>query len=277
MAGDMIWNTHNVKRLFKGLLLSIVTLLPVAVSQAAEPVRLRVLSYNIHHGEGVDRKLDLERIARVIDSVKPDVVALQEVDQNVNRTDGMDQPAALARLTKMNVIFGANIKLQGGHYGNAVLSRFPIARHTNRLLPNVDNGEQRGVIEAEIEIPQTDRTVLLLATHLDYRVDERERLASAKVINDLIASHPDHPALLAGDLNATPESETLQLFEKTWTRTNAKPMATVPVNEPTKQIDFILYRPVSRWKVIEVKVLDESVASDHRAIFAILELQPERD
>lgn len=262
-----------MKRSFKTLLLSIVALLPVAASQAEEPVRLRVLSYNIHHAEGVDRKLDVERIAKVILSVKPDVVSLQEVDQNVKRTNGVDQPAELARLTEMNVIFGANIKLQGGHYGNAVLSRFPIARHKNHLLPNIDNGEQRGVIEAEIQVPQADQTVLLLATHLDHRADERERLESAKVINELIASHPEQPALLAGDLNATPESETLQLFEKIWTRANAKPMATVPVNKPTKQIDFVLHRPANRWKVVEVKVLDEAVASDHRAIFAVLEHQ----
>lgn len=273
----MIRSTDNMKRSFKILLLSIVALLPVAVSQAEEPVRLRVLSYNIHHAEGVDRKLDLERIAKVILSVKPDVAALQEVDKNVKRTGSIDQPAELARLTEMNFIFGANIELQGGHYGNAVLSRFSIARHKNHLLPNIDNGEQRGVIEAEIQVPQTDQTVLLLATHLDHRADERERLESAKVINELIASHPEQPALLAGDLNATPESKTLQLFEKMWTRANTKPMATVPVNKPTKQIDFILHRPANRWKVVEVKVLDEAVASDHRAICAVLELQPEGD
>ena len=252
-------------------------MVPVAVCLAGEPARLRVLSYNIHHAEGVDRKLDLERIAKVILSVNPDVVALQEVDKSVKRTGSIDQPAELARLTEMKVIFGANIELQGGHYGNAVLSRFPIARHKNHLLPNIDNGEQRGVIEAELEIPQADQTVLLLATHLDYRADERERLASAKAINELIASHPEQPALLSGDLNATPESKTLQLFERMWTQANAKPMFTVPVSEPTKQIDFILYRPANRWKVVDVKVLDEAVASDHRAIFAVLELQPERD
>lgn len=92
-------------------------------------------------------------------------------------------------------------------------------------------------------------------------------------INLLIASHPQHPALLAGDLNATPDSETLQLFGTKWTRANEKPAATVPVNEPTKQIDFILHHPAKRWRVVEVKVLEEAVASDHRAIFAILELQ----
>jgi len=251
----------------------LVPLLGIAVD-AAEPIRLRVLCYNIHHAEGVDRKLDVARIAGVIRAVEPELVALQEVDQKVKRTQAVDQPAELARRTEMHVAFGANIALQGGHYGNAVLSRFPIAKYKNHLLPNIDASEQRGVIAATITLPQADEPLLLLATHLDFRADEQERLASAKVINELIAKYPARPALLAGDLNATPESKTLQRFATMWTRTNEKPMATVPVDQPKKQIDFILYRPQDRWKVIEVKVNDESVASDHRAIFAILELLP---
>lgn len=158
-----------------------------------------------------------------------------------------------------------------GSDGNAVLSRFPIVRIQNQLLPNIDDSEQRGVIEAEIKIPGSNDALLLLATHLDYRSDERERLASAKVINELAAKHPDQPALLAGDLNATPNSKTLQQLETMWTRANEKPMATVPVDQLTLQVDFILYRPTDRWKVVEVKVLDEAIASDHRAIFAVLE------
>ncbi|MCA9127909.1 MAG: endonuclease/exonuclease/phosphatase family protein, partial [Planctomycetales bacterium] len=134
------------------LLALFLTVSLVGVAHGAdEPIRLRVLSYNIHHGEGVDRKLDLERIAKVILSVKPDVVALQEVDRNVKRSEGVDQPKELARLTEMNVIFGANIELQGGHYGNALLSRFPNVQNKNHLLPNIGDGEQRGVIEATIE------------------------------------------------------------------------------------------------------------------------------
>ena len=208
----------------------------------------------------------------MIRSVEPDLVALQEVDNKVKRTQSVDQPAELARLTKMNIFFGANIKLQGGHYGNAVLSRFPITRHKNHLLPNIDGSEQRGVIEAEIKLPESKQPLMLLATHLDFRADERERLASAKAINKLLAEYPERPAFLAGDLNAPPESKTLERLETMWTRANEKPMATVPVKQPTKQIDYILYRQKVRWKVIEVKVLDEAVASDHRAIFAVMEL-----
>lgn len=245
-----------------------------ARATAAEPIRLRVLSYNIHHAEGTDRKLDLERIAGVIRSVSPDLVALQEVDRGVKRSASVDQPAELARLTEMQVAFGQNIELQGGGYGNAILSRHPITRHQNHPLPNLEHGEQRGLIEAEIAIPGLDAPLLFLATHLDHRSDDRERLASAAAINELIANRPDQPAILAGDLNDGPDSATLHRFKLQWLRANDRPQPTIPVVKPTRQIDFVLVRPQVRWKTIEVRVLDEPVASDHLPIFAVLDLVP---
>jgi len=243
-------------------------------SEAGSASRLRVLSYNIHHGEGVDHKLDLQRIAGVIKSANPDWVALQEVDKGTRRTDRVDQPAELARLTGMNVVFGGNIRYQGGDYGNAVLSRLPIKRHKNHHLPLFDDGEQRGVLEVEVQMPDGGGTVLLLATHLDHRRGDRERLASAATINNLAAARAGQPAVLAGDLNDLPDSKTLRRFRTVWTPANEKVLPTIPVKEPTRQIDFILFRPADRWKVIEVRVLEEAVASDHRAIFAVLELTP---
>jgi endonuclease/exonuclease/phosphatase family metal-dependent hydrolase len=238
------------------------------------PVRVRVLSYNIHHGEGIDGRLDLERIARIIRSVEPDLVSLQEVDKNARRSGSADQAAELARLTKMQVVFGANIPLQGGQYGNAVLSRFPVRRHENHKLPNFDMGEQRGVLEVEFDLPGADTQILFFATHLDHRRPDAERLASAKAINERILRQPDRPAILVGDLNAVPDSAVLKEFLKQWTVTNDHPLPTIPVREPARQIDYILFRPGSRWRAIATKVLDEAVASDHRAIFSVLELLP---
>ena len=253
------------------LICSIFVSLSVSTGLLAESTQLRVLSYNIHHGEGINRELNLERIAEVILSVNPDLVALQEVDQNVKRTGNVDQPQELARLTKMNVAFGANIKLQGGHYGNAILSRFPINQHQNHLLPNVDNGEQRGVLISEISLPEDASSLQLLATHFDHRPQDQERVQSAKAVNELITLYKQ-PALLMGDLNDVIGSKTLIRLKSTWQRANDEPLSTVPVSKPSRQIDFIMYRPATSWKVIEIRVLDESIASDHRAIFAVLEL-----
>lgn len=268
----MKWYLH-------GLWIAILVITTSAVGHSDEtarrhgPRQLRVLSYNIHHGEGVDGKLDLPRIAEVIKSVQPDLVALQEVDRGTQRTNRVDQPAELARLTGLNVAFGGNIIHQGGDYGNAVLSRLPIRRYKNHLLPSLDGGEQRGVLEVEVEMPDGGG-MLLLATHFDHRRDDRERLASAQAINDLLAERTNGPAVLAGDLNDVPDSQTLRRLEACWSRVNEQPLPTIPVDQPTRQIDFILFRPAERWKTIEVRVLDEAVASDHRAIFAVLELLP---
>lgn len=242
-----------------------------AGAEEHRPEPLRVLSYNIHHAEGIDGRLDLPRIAAVIESVRPDLVALQEVDRVVKRSGSVDQPAELARLTGMKVAFGGNISLQGGHYGNAILSRFPILQHENRLLPNVDRGEQRGVLDARIDVPGWSAPLRLLATHLDHRRDSRERVASAKAINALIASDRKARVLLAGDLNAVIGSEPLDVFETRWTHSSTNPLPTIPVAEPERQIDFVLFRPANRWRVIEVRVLDESVASDHRPLLAVLQ------
>ena len=246
-----------------------------ATANDSGPLRLRILSYNIHHGEGVDGRLDLERIAGVIKSAAPELVALQEVDQMTMRTGKVDQPAELARLTAMHVFFGGNIPYQGGQYGNAVLSSRPIKRQANHRLPHLDGGEQRGVLEVEVELGVDQPTLLFCDTHFDARRGDAERILSAKFINDLAARRAEAPRILAGDLNDTPTSETLRVLSKAWSRAGDKPLGTVPVERPVRQIDFILFGPHCRWRLVEVRVLDERVSSDHRPLLAVLELMPQ--
>ena len=234
-------------------------------------LRLRILSYNIHHAEGVDGKLDVPRIAQVILSVDPDLVALQEVDKNTIRTGKVNQDIELSRLTKMNSVFGSNITFQGGQYGNAILSKFPIIKNKNFLLPNVDSGEQRGLLQSQIQISNKEN-VLFFSTHLDHRRSDTERLASAKAINQIISLDNKSPAILAGDFNDVPDSPTLKELGKVWLRTNKKILRTIPASKPSRQIDYIFVQPKERWKIIESQILDEDIASDHRAIFSIIEL-----
>src|SRR5690242_8494338 len=106
---------------FLGLIAVAVGLAAVAAPAAdpAGPAALRVLSYNIHHGEGTDGKLDLDRIAAVIKAQKPDLVAVQEVDRNTKRTNQVDQAAVLGKLTGLHAAFARAIDLQGGEYGQA--------------------------------------------------------------------------------------------------------------------------------------------------------------
>lgn len=235
---------------------------------------LRVLSYNIHHAAGTDGKLDLKRIAEVIESVNPDVVSLQEVDQHARRSGSMDQPTELGKLTGMRVIFAENIPLQGGSYGNAILSRFEIDSKNHALLPNHNKGEQRGLITSTLiwqgKGKQTNK-FNFTATHFDHRSNDSERIASARQINELAISDPNTPSLIAGDFNDVRGSKTLEILQKEWNIAGPE-LPTVPVAQPTRQIDFILYRPQNRWTVLNTEVLKESVASDHRAILSVLRL-----
>lgn len=238
--------------------------------------RLKVLSYNIHHAEGVDGRLDLERIARVIRQSQADLVALQEVDQRVARSQSVDQAQQLAKLLDMHFAFGANIDLQEGHYGNAILSRYPINANQNHRLPNDNGGEQRGVLEADIALPD-GVTLKFLSTHFDHRADPVQRLSSAKWINQKFADVDDQPVCLAGDLNAVPESSVLMELKKQWTLPNGQNQLTIPVDQPKRKIDYVLLSQLSaqpRWttREVESRVLDEAIASDHRPVLSVLEI-----
>ncbi len=99
---------------------------PSIVATPANAHTIRVMTYNIHVGVGMDKKLDLARIAGVINAQHPDLVGLQEVDRGVERTQRIDEIAEIARMTKMDYAFAFNLRYQGGQYGVAILSRLPI-------------------------------------------------------------------------------------------------------------------------------------------------------
>ena len=119
---------------------------------APAPQRLRVVTYNIHHSRGVDGRVDTARIAALLGRIGADVVGLQEVDRGVRRTQGRDLARELATQLGMHFAFGKNLDYQGGDYGNALLSRFPIVRAENRHYDMLRVGEQRGVLDATLSV-----------------------------------------------------------------------------------------------------------------------------
>ncbi|MCH7863440.1 MAG: oligosaccharide flippase family protein [Proteobacteria bacterium] len=142
---------------------------------------VRILAYNIRHGEGMDRELDLERVAAVIRGARPDIVALQEVDRNVSRTGRVDQAARLGDLTGMDHAFGAFMEYQGGEYGMAILSRWPIVASVNHELPG--GTEPRSTLAARIRLPGGAGEVIVSGVHL-YRT-EGQRFSQAREIVDI--------------------------------------------------------------------------------------------
>jgi endonuclease/exonuclease/phosphatase family metal-dependent hydrolase len=233
------------------------------------PDTLRVLSYNIHHGEGIDGKVDLARLARVIRESKPDLVALQEVDQNVRRSGSVAQTAELAKLTGLHGYFGKQIDYDGGEYGQSILSRFPIEKTSIDWLPGEPDRERRIAVSGRVSVG--GRPVTFVTTHLHHISPEFRDRQAAK-LNELFGSS-GHPVILAGDLNAPPESRPLEILSSTWMLTSPdRSLLTFPAGVPTKKIDFVLALPRVGFRGLREVVPDEKVASDHRPVLVELEL-----
>lgn len=229
--------------------------------------RLRVMSYNIKHGYGNDGVIDLERAATVIESVGPDVVTLQEVDERCARSGSVDQAAWLGERLGMTPMFGQFMDYDGGRYGMAVLSKLPVVSWKNIVLPS--GAEPRSALAARVKLAN-GKEVVVVGIHL-YATEE-ERLAQAQTILDEFAGE-EAPVVLAGDFNSRPGSSVLQLFETSWTNPDkGEDRYTFPSEEPSREIDFVLYRGAESVGIVKVDVIDEPLVSDHRPLFLELEV-----
>ena len=246
---------------------------------AAEPKQIRVLCYNIHYGQGTDGQYDIERLARVIKKAAPDLVALQEVDVGVKRSGRLHEAQRLEKLTGLEVRFGPTQHYEGGLFGNAVLSRFPIRDVAIHPLPYTESTPElttypRGAIACTISTP-SGVPLRFISTHFQHNVAE-DRLAEARQINHLFVSKTDPlPTILAGDMNATPDSAPIRELQKHWSvAIDAKASPTAPSIRPRSRIDYVFYRPDTRLRLVKSEVIAESVASDHRPVLAVFELLP---
>jgi endonuclease/exonuclease/phosphatase family metal-dependent hydrolase len=241
---------------------------------AAEPVRLRVLTYNIQHGEGTDGKIDLARTAAVIKRLTPDLVALQEVDKATTRSRGVDQAAELGKLTGMHVAFGKAMDFAGGQYGEAILSRYPLTEVQVYKLPFTEGCEPRCALAAHVRLGDDGPEFVFAGTHLEH-AKTPVRLCQAQKLNPALAATNSLPTILAGDFNDVPDSPAIKVLHPHWTdATVVQPDPTWPSDEPRMKIDYVFFRPADGWRVVEKQVSDESVASDHRPLLVVLEWVP---
>ncbi len=231
---------------------------------------LRVLCYNIHHGQGTDGKLDLERTGRVIKHWNPDLVAVQEVDRGTSRTGRADQAALLAGRLGMEHVFGKTIDYRGGDYGILILSKFPILRHEMILLPPPGQKEQRGLLVAHVGLPG-GKTIRLACTHLSV-VSTEERAVQTARINELLLDDGT-PTLLAGDFNARPGSLPMAALAKRWTDSAAPALKKHATPHRRNKIDYIFFRAGDPFKVIETRTIPDAVTSDHFPILSILAVE----
>jgi endonuclease/exonuclease/phosphatase family metal-dependent hydrolase len=225
------------------------------------------MTYNIRHGEGLDGRVDLERIAAVIRNERADIVALQEVDKGVERTNRLDLPEELARLTGMTCIFSNNHAYQGGEYGNALLTRFPVVRWTNHHYRMLRPGEQRGLLQAVLDV--RGRRLVVLNTHLDFRADDSERWSSVQEIEETVRQYRDLPVILAGDFNDVPDSRVwrrlAETFDDAWSLAGDGDGFTIPADNPQRRIDYIRLSKYGGLVARRAWVPDTD-ASDHRPV-----------
>ncbi|MGE5592129.1 MAG: alkaline phosphatase [Betaproteobacteria bacterium] len=259
----------------------------------APAVRLTVMTFNIHSGVGADLNLDLDRIADLIRNERADIVGLCEVDQGTRRSLQVDQVRYIAEKLGYHYAYGPNFWYDGGAFGNAVLSRYPIVSSVNHPLPNTHSNEPRGVLEAQIDVG--DGAVLnVFVTHLDVEYAD-SRLAQARAVAE-ISSTTAGPKIVMGDLNAPPTgspevatllryfNDTQQAYrvlvdsaelvkEGLFSRDYLKGGYTYDAYDPARRIDYILTS-------FDIKIAAEpgaarvphTLASDHLPYVAAIEL-----
>jgi glycerophosphoryl diester phosphodiesterase len=241
------------------------------------PPPLTVATYNIAHAAGIDGRLDLERIAAEIQRGGGEIVGLQEVDRHWSeRSQFVDQAQWLADRLGMEVVYGANLDLDPPapdrprrQYGTAILSAHPIAWSHNTHLPRPENGEQRGLLEAGIDV---DGVRLRVAnTHLQHTSAVERRAQTERIIELLRPAKT--PIVLLGDLNARPDAPELtplwRRFVDAWPRGGEGDGFSYPSSGPTARIDYVLTTPDVD---VESARTFPSPASDHLQVAADLVL-----
>jgi len=233
---------------------------------------VKVLSLNIYHGATTKSDFDLDVIAKVIIDTNPDLVALQEVDFKTNRAKKYDLATELGWRTKMAPLFGKAMDFDDGEYGEGILSKYSFLQTRNVALPFTPPNEPRAALEVIVVLPSQD-TIAFVGTHLDHLKDEKDRVAQVKKINEVFSLNK-YPTILAGDLNAQPQSTPIIILEEKWSSSYNKenPEPTFPSNKPKIKIDYVMTYPKNRWKVLKTEVIQNSIASDHCAYLVTLEL-----
>jgi len=165
----------------------------------------RLMTYNVHRCVGVDRKLDVSRIAAVIAEHEPDIVCLQELDVGRARTGFVDQARSIAHQLAMSYHFHPAMRVEAELYGDAILTHLPEKLIRSGPLPTVRGVpglEPRGALWAAIEIDGV--TLNVFNTHLGL-VPREQRLQAAALVGEQWLGHLDctGPTLLTGDFNAT--------------------------------------------------------------------------
>ena len=230
----------------------------------AERNTLRIMSYNIRNGRGMDEVTDLGRIAEAIRKVAPDVVAVQEVDSVTGRSGGIDVLRTLGERTLMFPTYAPAIDFDGGKYGVGMLSKEKPVSYRYIALPGRE--EERVLLWVEFE------RYIFCCTHLS--LTPEDRMLSLPILRREAAS-AHKPLFIAGDWNATAHSPFITEISKDFQLLSNPKQATFPASTPDSCLDYIAgyvkngqpFTRLSAW------VPEEAVASDHRPVVTEVRLK----
>lgn len=239
---------------------------------------VRYMSYNLHQAFGTGGEMDVAAVASVIEDSGATVVGLQEVARAGLLNANTDLVHLLGdRLGWEHVVFSGTTDPV---WGNAILSRYPLAKAERQLLPRVGTPYQRGYLAAAVATPQGE--VLFISTHFQHINDPDTHDQDPEA--DLYPVHHEQlavvieqwggrrPAVLVGDLNARPGWRQVdELLDAGWVDSWAEAGSgdgyTSNAADPRHRIDYVLHTPDLTAASVEVI---ESQASDHFAVVADL-------
>lgn len=235
---------------------------PARIDPCTVPRHLTAMSFNMKSA----RAGSIAGIAAAIRAAGPDVVLLQEVDDDRAKTGHVDQAAALGSATGMAHYFGSNVVYRGGgRYGTAILTRYPVTSWGNTHLPNRGNMEQRGLLRVTMTVAGQKLTVF--DTHLQ-NTSASMRLVQIKAIRPIVSA-TDGAVLLGGDLNSTPTTPVLAIARSfltdSWPAVGSGGGGTVG----GARIDYLLH---NAWLTPTKAYVQHNDVSDHDAVVTDFDL-----
>lgn len=256
------------------LILISIGLVGFNVDHQKESINLKIMSYNIRHGNGLDHVQDLSRSAKIIASQAPDLCGLQEIDNFCLRSDSVGQTEYLAKKTLMTGTFAKFMDFDKGAYGMATLSAKQIVSTKILKLPD-GIYEPRVSIINEVQITE-GYTILFANVHFDWVSGDEgasNRLNQAKKLVEYL-NESELPCVIVGDFNCTPESPTMEYFANEGFVFADKGNDNLSFQGEHKlELDHLIFRGSKevQFKKTSVRLLQEPIVSDHRPLIVELE------
>ncbi|WP_208591024.1 endonuclease/exonuclease/phosphatase family protein [Gracilibacillus suaedae] len=238
-------------------------------------MHIKVMTYNIHHGKGLDKKVNLDRICKVIADSNADIIGLNEVDRYYSeRSHFQDQMEYLTKELNYFGAFSPSLALQPRkkyltrQYGNGILSRFPIDAPKSYVFNKRLFGiEDRSILE--VTIPLCNKLVHFYVTHLSLNPSLHRQQS------EFLITKAKSPAVIIGDWNMKVRSKrwkrVVKVYRDVWDSIDSQDGLTYPAKNPRKRLDYIF---VSKdFTILDVQINDSiPIASDHLPFVSTLSL-----